>query len=354
MQIIIIIFLSILLVIAVFMIYFKIKRRNLMKRFKEPYHDFDDEDFDFESLKQIRRYWDSNREHENPAYFIDDTTWNDLDMDHLFFKMNATQSSVGEEYFYAKLRSVNFDKDELERFGDKIDFMDENSSVKTNSIISLYYLGKNLYNGTYEFIFDIKRFFLQNMIIYYILMMFPIISAVLCFFTPLGFVMVFLSYITNTIFYQMHKFKFTVNLHSISYIQKIFICASELSNMDFGNLDFNERLKNSLKPLRKITIFMNNALHVAANELESLFEFLKTLLMLDFINYDRITKLLLKHSKEFHEVFKAVGEIDTVIAISEYRKTLSFYSKPNFKDMPEAIFENLYHRRWCKNRLLHR
>ena len=46
-------------------------------------------------------------------------------MDHLFFKMNATQSSVGQEYFYAKLRSVNFDKYELKRFGDKIDFMDE-------------------------------------------------------------------------------------------------------------------------------------------------------------------------------------------------------------------------------------
>ena len=45
----------------------------------------------------------------------------------------------------------------------------------------------------------------------------------------------------------------------------------------------------------------------------------------------RIVKLLLKHSKEFHEVFKAVGEIDTVIAISQYRKTLPFYSKPNFK-----------------------
>lgn len=43
--------------------------------------------------------------HHRPEDEIDDFTWNDLDMDAVFHRIDSTQSAAGEEYLYALLRS---------------------------------------------------------------------------------------------------------------------------------------------------------------------------------------------------------------------------------------------------------
>ena len=41
---------------------------------------------------------------------IDDITWNDLNLDEIFLRMNSTCSSAGQEYLYAMLRSPSFEE----------------------------------------------------------------------------------------------------------------------------------------------------------------------------------------------------------------------------------------------------
>ena len=48
---------------------------------------------------------------------IDDITWNDLDMDDVFDRLNTCQSSVGEEYLYALLHRGLGESEELFRRG---------------------------------------------------------------------------------------------------------------------------------------------------------------------------------------------------------------------------------------------
>ena len=42
-------------------------------------------------------------------FFIDDITWNDLDMEEVYERINTASSSVGQEYLKKTLRSLEFD-----------------------------------------------------------------------------------------------------------------------------------------------------------------------------------------------------------------------------------------------------
>ena len=42
-------------------------------------------------------------------FFIDDITWNDLDMEEVYERINSASSSVGQEYLKKTLHSLEFD-----------------------------------------------------------------------------------------------------------------------------------------------------------------------------------------------------------------------------------------------------
>ena len=78
-----------------------------------------------------------------PAYFlrhrpedeIDDITWNDLDMDLIYHRMDSTQSAAGEEYLYALLRSPASGvpgKDRLQIPAETIRYLEEEKNICPN------------------------------------------------------------------------------------------------------------------------------------------------------------------------------------------------------------------------------
>lgn len=334
---------SLFLAITIFVIYSKVKRNKKIKRFQGKYHNFEDEDYEYENLKYIRKYWDHKKAMENPKFFIDDTTWNDLSMDHIFFKMNAAQSSIGEEYLYAKLRSVNFDLNNLKEFGAKIDHMDKNIEIKANALYLLNSLGKDTYNDVYNFIFNAKNQLLKNIYFFYILMSIPIICLIISIFSKIGFSLLITSIFINIIYHYRKNYLLEVRLNTIKYLKRMIVCGTNLSKLNYQDEEYKDKFKAIVKPIKKITFISNNLANTAAGDLEAIFEYLKTVLMLDFIGYNRMVKLLIKYTKEFHELYTIIGEIDSSIAISEYRKTLPFYSKPNFRDVSNIKIDDIYH-----------
>mgnify|MGYP003623399253 CR=1 FL=1 len=56
-------------------------------------------------LRQAAAFWDSktSTEETDPS-FVDDLTWNDLDIDQLFYRLNASLSAVGDVWLYVAHR----------------------------------------------------------------------------------------------------------------------------------------------------------------------------------------------------------------------------------------------------------
>ena len=74
-----------------------------------------------------RKYTMENSAHI-PGYYkrhqedgqIDDITWNDLNMEDVFKRMNYTLSATGEEYLYYRLHTIGAEEAELEHFEDLV------------------------------------------------------------------------------------------------------------------------------------------------------------------------------------------------------------------------------------------
>ena len=56
-------------------------------------------------LEEIRIYYEETKE-ELPREQVDAVTWNDLDMDEVFLRVNHTRSYIGEQVLYRRLHAV--------------------------------------------------------------------------------------------------------------------------------------------------------------------------------------------------------------------------------------------------------
>ena len=56
--------------------------------------------------KKIKIYLKESLEYED-LETIDDVTWNDLNMDDMYFKLNHTRSFVGEQVLYKELATIS-------------------------------------------------------------------------------------------------------------------------------------------------------------------------------------------------------------------------------------------------------
>ena len=65
-------------------------------------------------------------------YQIDDKTWQDLDMDKVFSRVDATVSRIGEQKLYQTLHSLKFNKEELKEFDKRVEYFNENETIRTN------------------------------------------------------------------------------------------------------------------------------------------------------------------------------------------------------------------------------
>ena len=60
-------------------------------------------------------YFDLRRTQLDPAAFVDDKTWTDLEFPRFFTALDTTISPIGQQYLFAQLRVYEYDKTELDR-----------------------------------------------------------------------------------------------------------------------------------------------------------------------------------------------------------------------------------------------
>lgn len=76
--------------------YFKKKK---LARIRENWESAYRWDREFTSIKRLFELTHS----DHTGGIVDDKTWHDLDMNSVFRKLDATQTSVGQQYLYRKL-----------------------------------------------------------------------------------------------------------------------------------------------------------------------------------------------------------------------------------------------------------
>ena len=266
---------------------------------------------------------------------IDRITWNDLDMDSVYKRINACSSSVGEEYLYNTLHEIKFGKAELLERESLVEFFEQNPQACFDAQFALANLGKSDYNGIASLLFGADIKLLSWPYVYKILAVVPLVFLVTTPFNmTIGIMGIALSFITNMIFHYSAMRYAETEMPAIKYFSAMLNCCGKLYKIDsVSKLPIIENLRQHFNVFKSIMAKAPTSVGI----------YLNIIFLIDVRYYNDFARLITAHSQAFHQVYKTIGEIDSALSILSFRKSLSAFCTPQFSDKNELEFEEIYH-----------
>lgn len=305
------------------------------------------EDFDMTFLKN---HYEVRKKNESSGESIDELTWNDLDMDTVFKRINYTKTSLGEAYLYYKLRKISYNEDEWTSLENLITLFTTNEELRNKVSLLLLKVGKlNDLNLT-NFIYNPKFSKIPSYYKYPLLSLGFIFSILLSFiYTKVGLILSFIFLCINILSYQSEKIfledRFKVMIYLLNNIN---LCRSlskiKDKDFEFFKNEVNSTLHN-FKALNKVKIygdsFQKN--ENSFTDIDIISDYIKMFFMVDIIAYQNSVKILEKNKENLYKIYDIVAKLDFALSLAYYRKSLSEYTTPEFIESEDIVLENLYH-----------
>ncbi len=290
-----------------------------------------------------------NRKNEDSFQVLSDKTCQDLDFDELFMFLDRTQSKVGQQYFYNKLRCIPFGNKHQDRNENLIEILksDVELRLKTQKYLDKLNNNDNYYISALfqeEHIKPPQWFFLIR------LLAFTNLLSILLF--PFNGNFIFLIVGLTTINLGIHywnKKNLYHNLKSIPGLLDLSERAKDLFEIDCFKT-INPELKNATNLVNKLSFKMSffKLGSNAASELEALFwfsmELLKILFLLEPLLLFGILKQVDAKRSELENLFSFIGEIDSLLSIASLRSGTEKYCLPLINQEKTGIVAGeIYH-----------
>src|SRR5699024_6254395 len=142
----------------------------------------------FDSEKSLKKTYEQLKPYLKKDSYIDDITWNDLDMYTVFSLINHTYSSIGSEALYQRLRSYDLNDQDQSKIESIIHFYEEHPKQREKIQFIFAQLGKQDNNSVMKQLTEESKKTFFHFGLYVLLGLLPIIGLLLLFtpFAPYG------------------------------------------------------------------------------------------------------------------------------------------------------------------------
>ena len=336
------------IVVAVYSIVNTHKQKKiLLQQLKQDWGKCPDTDYSSEKLDSIKFF---SLTQKDDYIDIDDITWNDLDMDEIFLRINNTQSSLGEEYLYALLRKPSFSSEELLERNRLIEYFQSHEEERRKIQVNLNNVGKLRNISAFEYINRLSEQEAGNNLPHYLMTLGLILSIVSIFINPsigMGLTLFFLAF--NIISYFKYKADIDNYITIIAFQLRLLDSIEHLVKHSIPELGkYNKQLATDLKTFKRykrgssIVVARN----VSGNLLEAIMDYYRMTSHHDIIKYNSMLNYFKNNKETMNRIFKTVGFIDSMIAIASYRHMLNYYSIPKLshtKSNPKLSIIDVFH-----------
>ena len=313
--------------------------RELLSAFgKAPEHERKD-------VSSVRLYHTLYRENRPCGRFVDDITWNDLNMDDVFWRVNACASFAGEEYLYHILHDLKPDAAALEKRERLYALMEEYPLKRLRLQKKLRGIGKRKNNGLGAYLFDARSKKLRYAWVYPLLGALPLCGAALLpFAREIGLFFLLCAAGVNLGVYFFKRSSLETELSAMQSVSALLYGARGVeSELGETLLALGFDVKSALRPFKKLGGLLPEGARRGVSELEALIVLLKAAFLIDFILFNRTVRILCRHTKELNLLFEAVGEVDAAVSVASFRRSLPRFCLPRFGEETALRFEEAYH-----------
>lgn len=272
---------------------------------------------------------------------VDGQTWHDLDLYRVFDQLNYTQSSVGAEALYQKMRLIKFQPEaslqELE------DFFDHHPDLRLKVQVVMNQLGKKNHNMARSIVANPGK---QDLRIYLSLYIFlaclPVFSLFFLPFFKIQAMMVLVASATfNIIFSSIRNWSNKMRLDRVSYLVRIFASAEKISHLAIPK---QEALKQAVQPFKKTKVISGILQSpTGSSDMEIILIYLNFLFLIPQIAQVYIYQQVRIHQKEAQEAINLLGELEVAISLLRHKRDVDLVCHPYFKKEGGIKGKGIYH-----------
>lgn len=311
------------------------RKRKLRRRFQAEYGAVPDPLYLTGDMEHIRAYYDVRRSMEPDEFHIDDITWNDLDMDRLFQRINPGLTTSGEQYLYYTLRTPSQHEDEHIRRSQLIALMEQNPELRLDLQVILSRLGCSRRA-------DLSTAFRPTahgrgwLIIYLLLLLMLPVTLILA---PLlgrsGLVLPLLSLMLNGIVHEFRRRSCERDYATVNYSVGMIHALRRIQRLRHAALD--EIMQPAYARLGRLRAALRiGGLTYTGGDMVT--DLMNTALLLDLISYEFLKGKLGCCHEDIYHIHEALGRIDTAIAAASYRQSLPQHTIPTVDYSAESRF----------------
>jgi len=272
---------------------------------------------------------------------VDGQTWHDLDLYRVFDQLNYTQSSIGAEALYQKMRLIKFQPEaslqELE------DFFDHLPDLRLKVQVVMNQLGKKNHNMARSIVANPGK---QDSKIYLSLYIFlaclPVFSLFFLPFFKIQAMMVLVASATfNIIFSSIRNWSNKMRLDRVSYLVRIFASTAKLSHLAIPK---QEALKQAVQPFKKTKVISGILQSpTGSSDMEIILIYLNFLFLIPQIAQVYIYQQVRIHQKEAQEAINLLGELEVAISLLRHKRDVELVCHPYFKKEGGIKGKGIYH-----------
>lgn len=305
------------------------------------------EEYREEEFRKIARYY---KAHEKDGFHIDDITWNDLNMNEIFKRMNYTYSAAGEEYLYYLLRTPMQEEASAGKLEEQINYFMQHKEERVEYQTAFAGIGKTGKYSIYDYLdyLDLLgeksngKHHLGNLAIL-------LSIGAMYFSVQYGILLLIVIVTHNIVSYFKDKNEIDPYITSFGYILRLIKNVEKIGKLPaeaFG--EERESLEKCRKSLGQFktgaSIVMSPArMSASGNPLEILLDYARMVFHLDLIKFNQMLLEVRKNKDVIDRMLTIIGYMEAVIAIGAFRASMESYCIPRFDRSRGMKAENIYH-----------
>ncbi len=278
---------------------------------------------------------------------IDDSTWNDLDMDALFDRLDNNTTPIGRQYLYRQLRTYEPDEAKLRLKYEASRQFQTDHTLREEVQLNTWLLRSSNASSVTEMLFgEIPEGNFPTLLAWCLASV-SLASITTALIMPVLFWLPIVPVIMNFTFAEAHSHK--IGRHSLSfvYLRNLLTAARRLSAIDSGKgISQLDDLKNNRQKIKKLsTQFRIVGLDSTSEDLltAQVAYFLNLLCLFDFLIFMRCSKRLAEHKDALSDIYYTVASLDSAISVASYMESTGHHCCPKFGSADTIYFEAVTH-----------
>ena len=334
-----------------------VSRKEFLAKMRSSFGKMPSKKYTVDSFEHIPKYFEN---HPTPKA-IDEITWNDLDLDQVYARINYCRSAAGEEVLYHLLHSPDIafesgnEKEYRDNLEEKICFFGTHEEERLKCQLLFEEMRQITKYSVYDHLTTLKAHEAHTNLIHILMLAAIIISAFGCFFMFNPFFVITIGLVAvNVLSYYRSKNDVAPYLATFSYVLRLTSGAEDLKNLlktdSFKclftkEIDGLEECIHTMKPFtRGAFLVMSQSSAASGNPLDLLFDYLKIVTHIDLIKFNSMYRQLSNQASTVDKLITLTGMTEVAVSIACLRASLGVsWCVPEFTTNTKLEIKDGYH-----------